>query len=142
MGTCPSGHRSARILDAQASGGAYNHGYGFEDASELPLDWNADAFTMLTRLFTPTAASPPPTTQHGRGASTRNDDPDDPEFYEHKEKFDQAEYELLALMRQALSIPEGNPSLPLAGYATAQITGDDCGQLCKPQLTVCRTIPV
>lgn len=43
-------------------------------------------------------------------------DPDDPEFYERQQKFDDAEFELLVLMRQALSIPEGDPSLPPPGY--------------------------
>jgi len=37
-------------------------------------------------------------------------DPDDPEFYERQQRFDDAEYELLVLMRQALSIPEGDLS--------------------------------
>ena len=44
------------------------------------------------------------------------DDPDDPEFYERQQKFDDAESELLVLMRQALSRPEGDPTLPPPGY--------------------------
>jgi hypothetical protein len=33
-----------------------------------------------------------------------------------QQKFDDAEYDLLVLMRQALSTPEGDPSLPPPGY--------------------------
>jgi hypothetical protein len=59
---------------------------------------------------------------------TKYDDPDDPEFYERQEKFDQAEYELLSLIRQALSIPEGDISLPLPGYASEATAADEDGQ--------------
>jgi hypothetical protein len=51
------------------------------------------------------------------GQHTKYDDPDDPEFYERQQRFDDAEYELLILMRQALSIPEGDLSLPVPGYS-------------------------
>jgi hypothetical protein len=44
----------------------------------------------------------------------------DPEFYERQERFDNAEYELLALIWQALLIPEGDLSLPLPGYSAAE----------------------
>jgi hypothetical protein len=47
---------------------------------------------------------------------TKYNDPDDPEFYERQQKFDDAEFDMLVLMRQALSIPEGGPSLPPPGY--------------------------
>ena len=47
---------------------------------------------------------------------TKYNDPDDPEFYERQQKFDDAEYDMLVQMRQALSIPEGDPSLPPPGY--------------------------
>jgi|GEM_PF-2354277 len=47
---------------------------------------------------------------------TKYDDPDDPEFYERQQKFDDAEFDMLVLMRQALSISEGDPSLPPPGY--------------------------
>ena len=47
---------------------------------------------------------------------TKYDDPDDPEFYERQQKFDDAEYDMLVLMRQALSVPEGDPALPPPGY--------------------------
>jgi hypothetical protein len=56
-------------------------------------------------------------TPHSGGVTTRSTTtPDDPEFYERQQKFDDAELELLVLMRQALSIPEGDPSLPPPGY--------------------------
>ena len=43
--------------------------------------------------------------------------PDDPEFYERQQKSDDAEFEFLVVMRQALSIPEGDPSLPPPGFS-------------------------
>jgi hypothetical protein len=53
------------------------------------------------------------------GQNTKYDDPDDPEFYERQQRYDDAELELLVLMRQALSIPEGDLSLPPPGYTYA-----------------------
>ena len=44
-------------------------------------------------------------------------DPDDPEFYECQQRYDDAELELLELMRKALSIPEGELTLPPPGYS-------------------------
>jgi hypothetical protein len=40
------------------------------------------------------------------------DDPDDPYFYERQQKYDDAELEMLALMRQSLSIPDVDLTLP------------------------------
>lgn len=60
------------------------------------------------------------------GQHVKYDDPDDPEFYERQEKFDQAEHDLLVLIRQALSIPEGEPGLPLPGYtAVGTVANED-----------------
>ena len=54
------------------------------------------------------------------------DDPDDPEFYERQEQFDDAEHKLLVLVRQALSIPEGDLGLPVPGYTADQaVTNED-----------------
>ncbi|WP_433679934.1 hypothetical protein [Nocardia sp. CA-119907] len=38
-------------------------------------------------------------------------------FEEAEERYDAAERELLELMREALSIPEGDVTLPLPGYS-------------------------
>jgi hypothetical protein len=101
---------------------AYDHGYGFDNTPELPFDWHADAFAKLTRvgLYADRRVAAAASAAYGAawswGQHTKYDDPDDPEFYERQERFDQAEYELLVLIRHALSIPEGDTSLPLPGY--------------------------
>jgi len=103
--------------------GAYDHGYGFDHTPELPFDWHADAFAKLTCLGlyadrrVCSAASAAYNAACSWGQHTKYDDPDDPEFYERQQRFDDAEYELLVLMRQALSIPEGDLSLPVPGYS-------------------------
>ena len=104
---------------------AYDHGYGFDDTPELPFDWARRRFRqahtlgslrrsscLRCRLAAYNAAC-------SWGQHTKYDDPDDPEFYERQQRFDDAEYKLLVLMRQALSIPEGDLSLPVPGYAAA-----------------------
>ena len=102
---------------------AYDHGYGFDDTPELPFDWHADAAAKLTRLSiyvdrrVYAAAEAAYDAACSWGQHTKYDDPDDPEFYERQQRFDNAEYELLVLMRRALSIPEGDPSLPVPGYS-------------------------
>ena len=101
---------------------AYDHGYGFDDTPELPFDWHADAFAKLTRvgLYADrrvyAAASAAYNAACSWGQHTKYD-PDDPELYERQQRFGDAEYELLVLMRQALSIPEGDVSLPVPGYS-------------------------
>lgn len=101
---------------------AYNHGYGFDDTPELPFDWNSDAFAKLQRLGIYVdrraygAAERAYNAACSWGMHTKYNDPDDPEFYERQQKFDDAEFDMLVLMRQALSIPEGGPSLPPPGY--------------------------
>jgi hypothetical protein len=54
------------------------------------------------------------------GPHTKYDDPGDPEFYERQERYDEAEHELLTIMRKTLSIPEGDLSLPLPGYSAEE----------------------
>lgn len=109
---------------------AYDHGYGFDDTPELPFDWNADAWAKLNRLALYAdrplyrAASAAYDAAFWWGHHTKYDDPDDPEFYERQEKFDEAEHELLRLMRQALSIPEGDPALPLPGYSLTETAAE------------------
>lgn len=102
---------------------AYDHGYGFDGTPELPFDWNADAGAKLNRLGLyadrrlAAAAAAAYDSAFWWGQHTKYDDPDDPEFCERQQRFDDAEYELLVLLRQALSIPEGDLSLPVPGYS-------------------------
>ena len=102
---------------------AYDHGYGFDGTPELPFDWNADAGAKLNRLGLyadrrlAAAAAAAYDAAFWWGHHAKYDDPDDGEFYERQQRFDDAEYELLVLLRQALLIPEGDPSLPLPGYS-------------------------
>jgi hypothetical protein len=109
---------------------AYDHGYGFDDTPELPFDWAAEAFAELTRLGlyvdrrVYAAASAAYNAACSWGQHTKYDDPDDPEFYERQQRFDDAEYELLVLMRQALSIPEGDLSLPVPGYSWVEAAAE------------------
>jgi hypothetical protein len=101
---------------------AYDHGYGFDNTPELPFNWNADAAAKLRRLGiyvdrrSYIAAERAYDAAFWWGDHTKYNDPDDPEFYEREQKFADAEFDLLVLMRQALSIPEGDPSLPPPGY--------------------------
>jgi hypothetical protein len=113
---------------------AHDHGYGLDNTPELPFDWHADAFAKLTRLGlysdrrVAAAASAAYNAARAWGQYTRYDDPDDPQFYERQEKFDDAEHELLVLMRRALSIPEGDLSLPVPGYTADQTAANESGQ--------------
>jgi len=110
---------------------AYDHGYGFDDTPELPFDWAADAFAKLTRLGlyvdrrSYIAAERAYDAACSWGQHTKYNDPDDPEFYERQQKFDDAEFDMLVLMRQALSIPEGDPTLPPPGYRYEATPTDD-----------------
>jgi hypothetical protein len=51
------------------------------------------------------------------GQYGKYDDPDDPDFYERQQKYDDAELEMLVLMRRSLSIPETDLTLPPPGYS-------------------------
>jgi hypothetical protein len=103
----------------------------------LPNDWHADAFAKLTRLglyadrCVAAAASAAYRAAWSWGQNTKYDDPDDPEFYEHQQRYDDAEYELLVLMRKALSIPGSALTLPPPGYiyeAQRRDMGNDEGE--------------
>jgi hypothetical protein len=113
---------------------AYDHGYGFDDTPELPFDWHADAAAKLTRLglYADRRVAVAASAVYGAawtwGQHTKHDDPDDPKFYERQEKFDEAEYALLTLIRQALSIPEGDISFPLPGYTSEATAANEDGQ--------------
>ena len=104
---------------------AYDHGHGFDGTPELPFGWNAGAKLNRLGLYADrrlaAAAAAAYNAAFWWGQHTRYDDPDDPEFYERQQRFDDAEYELLVLLRQALSIPEGDLSLPVPGYKTASL---------------------
>jgi hypothetical protein len=101
---------------------AYDHGYGFDNTPALPFNWNEEAAAKLQRLGiyvdrrSYIAAERAYDAAFWWGNHAKYDDPDDPDFSEHQQKFDDAEFELLVLMRQVLSIPEGDPSLPPPGY--------------------------
>lgn len=107
---------------------AYDHGYGFDGTPELPFDWHADAAAKLTRLGlyadrrVYAAASEAYGAAWAWGQHTKYNDPDDAKFYERQARFDAAEYSLLVLIRQALSVPEGDLSLPVPGYAAHDAT--------------------
>jgi hypothetical protein len=116
---------------------AYCHGYGFTDGPELPDDWHEDAAAKLTRLGlyadrrVAAAASAAYGAAWSWGENTKYDDPDDPAFYERQQRYDDAELELLVLIREALSIPEADLTLPPPGYSyetpRTPVTDDDAG---------------
>ncbi|TGA93206.1 hypothetical protein [Streptomyces sp. MZ04] len=101
---------------------AYNHGYGFTDEPELPEGWQSDAFAKLAQLEfyadrpVAAAASAAYGAAWSWGHFGEYDDPDDPGFYERQQKYEEAELEMLLLMRRSLSIPEADLALPPPGY--------------------------
>jgi hypothetical protein len=84
--------------------------------------WHADAAGKLNclALYADRRVAAAASASYGAawswGQNTRYDDPDDPKFYERQQRYDDAEFELLVLMRKALSIPEADLSLPPPGY--------------------------
>lgn len=94
-------------------------------APELPRDWHSEAAGKLSRLHfyadrrVATAASAAYEAAWWWGQNTKYDDPDDPEFDKREQRYDAAELELLVLMREALSIPEGDLTLPPSGSIPA-----------------------
>lgn len=122
---------------------AYDHGHGFTDSPELPDDWHADAAAKLTRLglYADRRVAAAASVAYGAawswGQNTKYDDPDDPKSYERLQRYDDAEFELLVLIREALSIPEADLTLPPPGYtwdaprsdaSDSEETGPDSGQ--------------
>lgn len=97
---------------------AYDRGYGFTDNPELPFDWHSEAFGKLASLSfyadrrVAAAASAAYGAAWSWGQNTKYDDPDDPEFYERQQCYDAAELELLVHMRESLSIPDVDLTLP------------------------------
>lgn len=112
----------------------YDHGYGFDGTPELTFDWHSEAFAKLTRLGlyadrrVYAAAAEAYDAACSWGQHTKYDDPDDPQFYERQERFDAAEYQLLLLIRQSLSIREGDLNLPVPGFTTDNAESSEGGQ--------------
>lgn len=106
---------------------AYGHGYGFTDEPELPEGWQDDAAGKLHRLEfyadreLAAAASKAYGAAWSWGVYGKYDDPDDPDFHERQQRYDDAELEMLGLMRNRLSIPEGDPELPPPGYSYYEV---------------------
>jgi hypothetical protein len=102
---------------------AYSYGYGLIDEEEVHEGWQDDAAEKLHRLEfyadrdVAAAASKAYGAAWSWGQYGKYDDPDDPEFYERQQKYDDAELEMLMLMRDRLSIPEGDLALPPPGYS-------------------------
>jgi hypothetical protein len=102
---------------------AYDHGYGFTEEPALPDGWQSDAFAKLARLQfyadrpVAAAASAAYSAAWSWGHYGKYDDPDDPDFYERQQKYDDAELEMLVLMRQSLSISDVDLTLPPPGYS-------------------------
>ena len=80
------------------------------DEEELPEGWQDDAAAKLSRLEfyadrrVAAAASAAYGAAWSWGAYGKYNDPDDPDFHERQQKYDDAELEMLVLMRKSLSI--------------------------------------
>lgn len=102
---------------------AYNHGFGLIDEEELPEGWQDDAAAKLRRLEfyadreLAAAASRAYGAAWSWGVYGKYNDPDDSDFHERQQKYDDAELEMLQLMRNRLAIPEGDLELPPPGYS-------------------------
>jgi hypothetical protein len=102
---------------------AYDHCYGFTEGPELPEGWQSDAFAKLARLQfyadrpVATAASAAYSAAWAWGQYGKYDDPDDSDFHERQQKYDDAELKMLMAIRQSLSIPDVDPTLPPPGYS-------------------------
>lgn len=104
------------------AGKAYDHGYGLTER-ELPEGWQSDAFEKLKRLefyadrLIARAASAAYGAAWAWGVYGTYDAPDAPDFHGRQEKYDQAELEMLTLMRKSLRIREGDLDLPPPGHS-------------------------
>ncbi|OIJ99730.1 hypothetical protein [Streptomyces colonosanans] len=112
---------------------AYDHCYGFTEEPELEEGWQSDAFAKLAQLqfYADRAVAAAASAAYGAawswGQYGVHDAPDDPSFYERQQKFDEAELEMLLLMRESLSIPEADLTLPPPGYSHQGDQGGDEG---------------
>ncbi|MFD7340906.1 hypothetical protein ACFV98_33690 [Streptomyces violascens] len=102
---------------------AYDHCFGFTDETQLAEGWQSETFAKLAQLqfYADRPVSHAASEAYGAAWSWGHygvhDAPDDPAFGDLNEAFDQAEHEMLSLMRRSLSIPEGDLTLPLPGYS-------------------------
>jgi len=55
------------------------------------------------------------------GVYGKYDDPEDDDFHERQQKYDDAELKMLGLMRDRLAIPEGDTNLPPPGYSFIRV---------------------
>ncbi|MDG4778692.1 hypothetical protein O7614_03400 [Micromonospora sp. WMMD961] len=90
---------------------AYEKGYGFHAEPELPRDWNRQTFAHLNRLRIygrPAVAMAAATAYNAAwrwGQYCKHDDLDDPMFHDGQERYDEAEFKLLLMIREDLGIP-------------------------------------
>ncbi len=100
----------------------YNHCYGFTDGPELPEGWQSDAYAKLAQLEfyadrnVAAAASAAYGAAWSWGHFGEYDAPENPDFHERQQKYEEAELEMLLLVRRSLSIPEADSALPPPGY--------------------------
>ena len=119
---------------------AYDHGYGFTDSPGLPDDWHEDAAEKRSRLEfyadrpVASAASAAYGAAWSWGVYGKYDDPDDPDFHERQQKYDDAELELLVLMRASLSIPDVDLTLPPPGYSWERPRASDDAEFNEEEL--------
>ena len=102
-----------------------------DDGPVEPDDtWHEETFDKLQRLQfyadreLAQAASDTCSAAWRWGMEGKYDAPDDPEFYEFQDSYDQAELTMLGLMRIRLGITEGDLSLPPPGYTALPETDD------------------
>ncbi|WP_143658738.1 hypothetical protein [Streptomyces sp. IMTB 2501] len=113
---------------------AYDHCYGFTDAPELPEGWQSHAFAKLAQLefYADRAVAAAASAAYGAawswGQFGEYDAPDDRSFHDRQQKYDEAELKMLLLMRQSLSIPEADLTLPPPGYIYMEDQDGDEGQ--------------
>jgi hypothetical protein len=105
---------------------AYSHGFGLIDEEELPEGWQDDAAEKLHLLEfyadrpVASAASAAYGAAWSWGVYGNYNDPKDPDFHERQQKYDDAELEMLVLMRASLSMPDVDPMLPPSGYSCSE----------------------
>ena len=90
---------------------AYDHGMGLSDSNELPFDWQLPIYRRLQHLqlyATPRVADAASAAYDAawRWGHNTAHGVDDDGFYERQERYDKAETELIAAIREALAIPD------------------------------------
>jgi hypothetical protein len=89
---------------------AYAHGMGLSDSDELPIDWQLPIYRKLQhlRLYATPLVNDAASAAYNaawRWGHNATHGVDDDGFYLRQDEFDQAETELLAAIRDALSVP-------------------------------------